>query len=406
MVVGATLYVVILNPEVQTVYLTRSTTVTTYLGVSLLVAFLAGALFSFFGALWFGLQAYFREQSLKRIQANQKRFFDLFLEARGYIASGEVGKAQSLWEKFIQKASSPELSAMAKLELSRSYKDSKEALKLVDAARITYPSSLEVLFRAAELNHVLGNDTAALDNLALIMYHHPNRKAAKMASELALQLGRTADAKEYQRQYRELGGDEINNQFVADAELKESLASASDEASEIKLLKSHLSRYPDSIFALEELSDLLRSQGKASDAAQYLTQYAEQKKSLAAWREVIELWIEQRAPERALSAARRAKSTVSTDEHAAATLELARLYVSLGMLSDAENELNALAPLETTLPVSVKTLSDLYLASVSLKRGEVKQALEHLDALIRFGKSPEEQSLLQRDAPSPALSTP
>lgn len=401
MLLGATVYIVVLNPEKHTIWLTKSWSITSYTGVILLGVFVFGFFVSFIGTILLGVRAYFRERTLIKADSLKQKFFEILVEARSYVASGELGKAQSLWERFLAKSNQRDLSALASLELAKLIDDNETKLKCVDEARASFPENTEILFYAAELNRELGNETAALDNLALIMYHHPNKRAAKLAFELAISLGKLGDAREYFDRYRDLGGTSLSEDQLAEAELRGCLNETEDD---IKLLKSHIKAYPGSLFAREELAERFKESGNLKEAAQYLTEIAERTKTLADFRELIELWKDD--PTRAIAAAKRAKDAVQESDKGAASLELTRLYVGLGMLSEAEKEAKSLSSFEGTLPVPVHTLGSLYQASVCLKRGETSTALSYLERLVRLSKEKESLGPHQADAPRPELSTP
>jgi tetratricopeptide (TPR) repeat protein len=401
MLLGATVYIVVLNPEKHTIWLTKSWSITSYTGVILLGVFVLGFFVSFIGTILLGIRAYFRERSLIKADSLKQKFFEILVEARNYVASGELGKAQSLWERFLAKSNQRDLSALASLELAKLIDDKETKLKCIDQARASFPENTEILFYAAELNRELGNETAALDNLALIMYHHPNKRAAKLAFELALSLGKLGDAREYFERYRDLGGTSLSEEQLAEAELKASLNETDDD---IKLLKNHIKAYPNSLFAREELAERFKEAGNLKEAAQYLTEIAERTKTLADFRELIELWKDD--PNRAIAVAKRAKDAVQESDKGAASLELTRLYLGLGMLAEAEKEAKSLSSFEGTLPVPVHTLSSLYQASVCLKRGETSTALSYLERLVRLSKEKETIQTHQADAPKPELSTP
>lgn len=403
LLLGTTIYVVVLNPDKHTIWLSKSWSITTYTGVIILGVFVTGFFVSFLGTLAFGVRSYFRERALKKADSIKQKFFEILVEARGHVASGELGKAQSLWERFLARSSQKDLSALAQLELAKLINDPMEKLRFIDNARASFPDNTEILFYAAQLNQELGNETAALDNLALIMYHHPNKRAAKLAFELALSLGKLGDAREYFELYQDLGGTDLSELELAEAELR-LLLTGTDE--DIKTLKGFLRNYPDSIFAREELSEIYMEGGKLKEAAQYLSEIAERSKTLADFREIIDLWKEE-DPERAIAAAKRAKAVVQNSDKGAASLELTRLYVGFGMLAEAEKEAQSLSTYEGTLPVPVHTLSSLYQASICLKRGESRTALVHLERLVRLSREQEDQQGHKNsDGPGPELSTP
>ncbi|NLF26102.1 MAG: tetratricopeptide repeat protein [Deltaproteobacteria bacterium] len=182
------------------------------------------------------------------------------LEARSLLAAGEWSKAEALWRKIAKRDPA---NTIAKVELSRSVEgggDLKEALRIIDTARISDPSNVEVLFRAAELNLALGNRTAAVDNLALILYHLPSLKAARMARDLSEELGRLQDAFEYQEKVQSAGEEEALLKAAGTRlEFKKLLAEhsePSDKGKKTAALKNFLKRYGDYAPALEHLATL------------------------------------------------------------------------------------------------------------------------------------------------------
>ena len=98
------------------------------------------------------------------------------------MAAEEWGRAQSGWEQILRKDQD---NIVARVELSRCLEklgEPREALRVLDATRAGSRRNIEVLFRAAELNRSLGNNTVAMDNLALIAGESPSRRSSRDGS--------------------------------------------------------------------------------------------------------------------------------------------------------------------------------------------------------------------------------
>ena len=198
--------VIYLNPEHTTMHYGPASSITAMSGVVYLGCFALGVGISLFFWVLYGIRVYFRERALLSKGQQSRQFYESLLEARGLLASKEFVRAKDRWQKLIKRDPTD---IIARVELSRSLEqagEKKEALKILDKARAADPTNVEVLLRAADLNLSLGNKTAAVDNLALVLYHHPNAYAAGLARELSEQLGRTEDALEYNEQYETLSG--------------------------------------------------------------------------------------------------------------------------------------------------------------------------------------------------------
>ncbi|MBN8550154.1 MAG: tetratricopeptide repeat protein [Deltaproteobacteria bacterium] len=344
-VVALALYLVVLNTAPTTVALSPGTNgwkITGNTGVILIATFAIGIVVAGLVGLFFGVRSYFRERRLHNLEAQRRAFYDGMLRARGFAASGEWNKARVQWEQLIKKDPTD---IIARTELSRSLQaagEPIEALRILDDARAKDPKNVEVLFRAAELNIALGNKTAAIDNLALILHNHPNRRAAQLARDLSEELGRIEDAVEYQAQIESFGVPGAEEESIAARlEFKRILKDrASDKAALRTDLKALCKRRSEFVPALHRLALLEAEQGNIEEAAHYYVKAAKASHSSAYWNEISKLWMSTQNPERALAAARTATKETEGEAKLIAELELIRVQISLNQLDDARRSLD------------------------------------------------------------------
>ncbi|RMD84975.1 MAG: hypothetical protein D6808_06075, partial [Candidatus Dadabacteria bacterium] len=347
-VIGLSCYIFYLNPKPITVYTGGESKITAPAAIILISVFLAGMVFSSLFALYFGLKAFWREKVLR--DSERKRAYSAALEreARDLLASGEWLQAKQKWEAIIAK--DPD-NITARIELSRSLEgdgDLRGALKVIDAARAVDSTSIEVLFRAAEINLRLQNKTAAIDNLALILYHSPNKKAAIMARDLSESIGRIQDALEYNQMAGKLGADKDD---IEDTELRLKLkALIIQNENDRSLLKSELRKFikknPAFVPALYYLSSICAKEGAVEEAAKLLASAFNHSKDPCYWQEAAELWLQAGQPERAISAIKACIKESTGKLQVKARLDLIRLYLKLNMVEEAGVEI---ADLESIL---------------------------------------------------------
>jgi tetratricopeptide (TPR) repeat protein len=339
-VVALALYLVVLNTAPVTVHLSPGATgssVTGNTGVVLIAAFALGILVAGLVGLFFGMRGYFRERKLHSLEAQRRAFYDGVLRARGFSASGEWNKSRAQWESLIKKDPTD---IIARTELSRSLQaagEPIEALRILDAARARDPKNTEVLFRAAELNIALGNKTAAVDNLALILHNHPSRRAAQMARDLSEELGRIEDALEYQAQLETMGfGDAEQDSITSRLEFKKILKNNDQDKTALRTeLRALAKRRPEFVPGLHRLALLEAELGNLEDAAHYYVRAAKAGHSSSYWNEVSKLWIKKGDPERALAAARTATKETEGEARLSAELELVRIRLISSRMHDA-----------------------------------------------------------------------
>lgn len=418
LVVGLAAAVIVLNPGEATFRLTPGRSFTAMGGVIYLSLFVAGVAVAAVFWVVFGIKAYFRERSFRVEQIQREQFYRGMLDARGALLSGKLDEAQDLWEKLVRKDPT---NVIARSELSRSLEQSgkpREALKVLDAARTADPTNAEVLLRAAELNIALNNKTAAVDNLALLLYHHPSERAARLARDLSDELGRIDDALEYHDKLRELVPDPKRIQAEGlRLELKKLLRDIPEGEERERALRKFLKRAADFPPALRELASIESAAGKIDSAAELLVRAARASGMREYWLEASNLWLSNGLSERAMAAARSAVRNTTGEAKVLATLELARLLLELNQPKEAQTNIDEIVTQSKELQPGLGTET---LREISTLRGlcynqlgEFRKAAEIWRELgsgssVLALSTPTEEVPSENNGlgPSPVLSTP
>jgi tetratricopeptide (TPR) repeat protein len=381
------LYIVILNRESATFTAGGSWSITANLGVLLITAFSAGLLASSLIALFFGFKAWLRERKLLAQDRQRQGFLDGLVEARGLLAAHEWDKSQAIWQGLTRRDPTK---SVARIELSRSLEhggDISEALKVIESIRAEHTDNVEVLFRAFEIQKKLGNKTAAIDNLALVLGKTPCLRAAIEARDLSEELGRIADALEYHEQCIELGedretasrrGGELHFKLIMQDQLK-------DKELLKKELQGFLKRHPETIAAHLALAKLEQERGNNAEAAQSLINAAKAGAGLPAWNEASVLWLNEGQPEKALAAARSAAQGTTGTTRVEALLFRSQLQLGLNHTEEAEKTLaeikEHLALHPVTLPLELLSKTESLNALTAYRLGKTSTLIECLSHL-------------------------
>ncbi len=341
LILALSLYIVLLNRESVSINLGNEQTISAPLGAVIIVIFALGVFCTALVASFFGFKAYLREKSLLREERKRLEYDNNSAKARGLTLSSQYQEAIRAWEHLSRQNPSD---IQARLWLAKTLQADnqlKEALKVVDAARVSHPGDIETLFLASELNQQLGNYTSSIDNLALITSQRPNIAAAIKARDLSWQLGRYDDALEYNRKLDELG---YEGQSLSEFEAKVKLekiqknyekAAVKDEKEYLEQLAKLSREYPECSSAFLAAAEVQQKNGDFDKASQAYIKAAYIQKTTAAWFKPINLWIEKKEPERALSVARLALKDSGENNRADFELLLAKTQILLGMYSES-----------------------------------------------------------------------
>ena len=356
LIVAVSLYIVILNRAPFRVYLGKETSLETAGGIVLIAVFCFGILCTAIVALYFGMKAWLREQGLLNHEKKRQSFYQTLLEGRSCLAAGDFRKAHGLWQQIVRR--DPD-NIVAKVELSRCLEglgQTREALKLIDEARPSAQNNIEILFRSAELNLALGNKTAAIDNLALVLCHHPIGKAAIMARNASEELGRYEDAMEYHERAEDIDGKKKENEEIRlRLEYRKLLR---DSSNDLPALKSSLEAFTRAnrnyAPALVRLAELRRDAGDLEESAQLMVSAATASHSPVIWRQILNLWVSSGKPDKALAIARAAAKDSTGENRISAELDLIRLYAGLNMIDEARKAIEGVPALAEEQGVALK----------------------------------------------------
>lgn len=416
------LYIVLFNQGITTIYFGPETSVSANTGAIVVFSFATGMIVMSVIALWFGLRGYFRERSFLARERERRIFYQNLLEARSQLASHEWELAKIEWQSAVKRDPTD---ILARVELSRSIEGMadgnqntlREALKVLDAARAADPKNIEVLFRAAELNILLNNKTAALDNLALIVYNQPSQRALKMARTISEDLGRIGDALEYQRQLESLIGEGPEDREIISRLRFKALVQDhdGDTAALREKIKAFIKKNPECAPAIDKIAELESSAGRHEEAAQLYIRLAKLTNSPKPWHQAAKLLLKNNSPEKAISAAKAATNDSTGIIRIRAEIEVIRLFIALSMLDEAKRLCDGFPFLvrreNLILPPELNRIF-LSLRGLCLTRmGEHRQAAEMFKKLCE--EDIDMQELLGevgtpslQEPPAPRLSTP
>jgi tetratricopeptide (TPR) repeat protein len=420
--IAVTLYITLTNSDTATIKLGPSITVTTYAGVIYLGVFFFGAVVASIFALFFGFKSYLRERKLRTAARTHQLFFELFVKARSFMASEEWGAARALWEQVLHQ--DPD-NTIARVELTTCFEnlgDMREALKVLDSMRASNHMNAAVLFKAVELNRKLGNNTAANDNLAMIVREVPTKRALELSRDIAEELGRVDDALDYQRSLEKIG--HVSEEMI-EAKTRLSYAqlikSVENENSLRETLTIFVRKHPTYVPALERLAELEISRGRLDEAAELLVKAAKLSEGdLSKWSTIIDLWLNtapgdfQRRADRAIAAARSATQGLHGAKRIDGEFIVAKTLLAIHRAEDARTLLEGIPVLAEKEKVNLsgqQTETRTHLTGLCLSRlGLAKDTASLWESLVEptlpaatAGKKP---LLSDRGEPSPALSTP
>jgi len=422
LLIAITLYITLTNSETATIKLGPTITVTTYAGVIYLGVFFIGAVVASVIALFFGFKSYLRERRLRAAARSHQLFFELFLKARSFMASNDWGAARALWEQVLHQ--DPE-NTIARVELATCIEnlgDSREALKVLDTMRASNHMNPAVLFKAVELNRKLGNNTAAKDNLAIIVQEAPTKRALELARDIAEELGRIDDAMDYQRALEKIG--HVSEDMVeakTRLSFEQLVSSVENENSLRETLTIFVKKNPTYVPALERLAQLEISRGRLEEGAELLVKAAKLSEGdLSKWNTIIDLWLRSapgdfsRRADRALAAARSATQGLHGGKRLDAEFVVAKTLLAVNRAEDARTILENLSTLAEKEKVALSTgqlQTKAHLMGLCMSRlGLAKDTASLWESLVEptlpaaeTGKKP---LLSDRGEPSPALSTP
>ena len=390
-------YVFYLNPQQATVTLRAGSGWQGPMALILIGAFTAGALVC--TLVWFllGARYQFRERRMLRREKMLENHRELMVAAREQLSSGKQEDARAVLTRIVDR--DPQ-DVIARILLSETYvKDGNlhSALSVLDQARAAHPKNIELLFRAAELNSCLGNQTAAFDNMSLALAADPrNEHALKYLVAACAALGRYLDAIEHQRQRIRLAPhaehDALQRELAA-LEVKLVEQTHLPKSKERKAgLEDVLRRHREFEVALDMLGDTHRDDLDVESASKFYVRAYKASPNARYLDKLATLWIAAEQPDRLVATIRSLISAKELTSRAAyeGRLFFTALLLKLENIEEAlawHRELKALPAPTAQLDRTARLIDAL----VQRKQGH---ALEAFDGLV---------SLFEGDSPLPGL---
>lgn len=425
-------YVFYLNPLPAQVYLSPDSSITLPMALVLIATFFVGVLVTALFAFFIGLRVTFHTWRIEKKQKQVKEHHHMIAGARGELALKNFNSARGLFQKVI--ASDPN-DVEARVLLAETYRrngELKEALKVLEEARVEDKKNVELLLLAAEVNEQLGNDTAAFDNAAMVLKLSPkNTFALKRLVADCQRLNRYEEAVTYQEQLLRLvprEDYEQEQQTLAHLELKKAQKSLSG-APLAKALEEILKRHKDFTPARAVLAEL-RCDALELDAASKLwSKCFEESQDPLYLERIASMWIHADDPTRAVASVRNTlQQPGKKDVDVTAHVFFISLLLRLEMVDEARTEFEKLRSISLK-DEELKTAYTVIKAKLLQKEGREDEALEEVfsrlykDGLL-LGKGAVgkrsitsgppvlgwrqrvKNKLTGKEAPSPSLSTP
>ncbi len=420
--IAVTIYITLTNSETATIKVGPNISVTTYAGVIYLGVFFCGCVVASVIALFFGFKSYLRERKLRSAARTHQLFFDLFVKGRSFMASEEWSAARAVWEQILHQ--DPD-NTIARVELATCFQnlgDTREALRVLDTMRASNHLNAAVLFKAVELNRKLGNNTAASDNLALIVREAPTKRALEVARDIAEELGRIDDALDYQRALEKIG---YTSDEMIEAKTRLTFAqlvkSVENQSSLREALTIFVRKHPQHVPALERLADLEIAAGRLDEGAELLVKAAKLSPGdMSKWTTIIDLWLQtapgdfQRRADRAIAAARSATQSTHGSRRIDSEFIVVKTLLAVNRADDAKallDEIPKMAEKEKVRLSEDQIRISTHLKGLCLSRlGLAKDTGALWEALVEPTlpeTSSEKRAVVSdRSEPSPMLSTP
>lgn len=339
--VAAVCYVFYHNPETVTVKFGKETTWNAPIAMVLVVTFFLGVslsgAFSILGAARERYVNWRENRKYKLWQSHQT----LILSAREQIAINNFKTANSLLRRVLEQDPDNIVARFMVAKAAMRAGDLKEAVRVLDQARLSQKSNVELLALASEINMKLQNFTAAYDNLTILLDIQPDTPLVlKRLVECADKLGRFEKAVDFQQTVMRLAPP--SEQLAAQRELARlELLNVKAKAGGDKLalragIEEILRRHKDYPDALSELADLERESGNPESATKLLLKAFKQSDDTRALETVTEMWLGMENPEKAISAIKAAAESTS------GKLFFINLLIHLESIDEAQAEFDKL----------------------------------------------------------------
>ncbi len=426
-------YVFYLNPAPAQVFYKPAGSWSLPMALILITTFFLGVLVTALFAFVIGVRIQLHTWKISKKHKQTIDHHQLIAGARGELALNNFNSARGLFQKIIN--TDPD-DIEARVLLAETYRrdgELKEALRVLEEARVEDKKNVELLLAAAEINEQLGNDTAAFDNAAMVLKLSPkNTFALKRLVSDCERLNRFEEAVTYQEQLlRLIPREEYDEEQKRLAELELRKArKLTPKGKLVAALEEILKRHRDFTEAKAALAALQCDALELDSASKLWSKCFAESGDPTYLERIASMWIHADDPSRAVASVRNAllQKGPKSDIDVAAQVFFISLLLRLEIVDEAKSEFEKLRSV-SLVDDEVRKAHTVIKARLLQKDGREDEALEELLTQIQkegllLGKSSVgkntlvsgppalgwrarvKKKLTRKEPPSPSLSTP
>ena len=411
-VVGFALFIAGLNSDPITITLGPSLSTKTTSGILLLSSFTCGVVIAGLVGLFFSLRSYLRERRAVNALTYNIKVKDEFINAVALTSEGSLNLAESELVRLKKKNPDDVLIAKELSYVKEKKGDIKGALSVIEELRQRHINSPILLLKASRLYSLIGNSTAALDNLLLLSRSNSSVIIAEKAREEAIKAKKFEEALEAQKKVESAINDNkeevLNKRALIETEIlvKKASFDNTDPEDVIHGIQSLLRRAPTCGHAYSALRDQFKKLNKYNEAAELGAKAGRLTMDLGLLKESSEEFISLQQPAKAIAAIKACCNAWSGKAKLDALILLADTALRLAMFNEAK------ISLDEAYQMTIKDFAELKpqviarLAKFHIRTGNSKEAIALWDEVLP-GETKSPVLLLTGNAAlAPEFSTP
>ena len=336
-VVALSIYFVSINNASVTVAIAPGNSITASVGTLVLGAFAFGIFLAFVAASVFALRSFFREQGFKRREKKRLKIEEQIIDARETARTEDLKTSRKKWRNVLAQNQDSLAVHLQYCEFllntcdSTSASDLHTAITAIDEAKKLFPDSIEVHLLASKAQNLLGNKTASLDNLAVVLSKKPLLQPTLDAALLSYELNRFEDCLEYLERAHEISpATENNTRLRSDALAGIIIRDKYQDDDKRTALINHLVSCPQSCVALKAVAELQINAGMVKDSAESLWRLFKLTNNIEDLRKARSVWLSGGYVDNAISAVKTFARDSKEEQAWLANLELAKTYLLVG----------------------------------------------------------------------------
>jgi hypothetical protein len=343
-VVALCIYFVSINNSSVTVAIAPGNSITASVGTLVLGAFAFGIFLAFVAASVFALRSFFREQGFKRREKKRLKIDESIIEAREIAKTEDLNTSRKKWRSILAQNQDSLAVHLQYCEFLLNSCDSSLpsdlnlAVAAIDEAKKLFPDSIEVHLLASRAQNLLGNKTASLDNLAVVLSKKTLLQPTLDAAQLSYELNRFEDCFEYIERAHELApANEKTVRLRSDALAGIIIRDKYQDDEKRTALINHLVSHPQSCVALRAVAELQLNAGMVKDSAESLWRLFKITSDISDLRKARSVWLSGGYVENAIAAVKTFARDSKEEQAWLANLELAKTYLLVGQDMEASN---------------------------------------------------------------------